>query len=118
MAEVYFTTFYVDALIQRLGGRAAPAVAIVAMLDERQRQDDQWGGPARDDEQRRVLDWLNLIQRQIRLAHMEGVDQDGHADDAGGYFDVARVKERLTKIAALALAGLESIDRKHARGEL
>lgn len=60
---------------------------------ERNRQDDQWGGPAHDDELDPV-DWAALIDDQTYW----GMEQDP--------------RQRFIKIAALAIAAIESLDRK------
>lgn len=61
---------------------------------ERARQDLQWGGPAHDDGHA-VEDWCSYIGRQL-------------------YFVEVRppVRDRLVKIAALAVAAIESLDRQ------
>jgi len=63
---------------------------------ERQRQDEQWGGPEHDDTHI-YSDWLRYIAYQSEQAKFESA------------------RERLIKIAALALAGIESWDRKASR---
>ncbi len=72
------------------------------VMVERARQDEQWGGPVNDDKND-WYDWRGLIYRQQQFMSMEGTD---HAR-----------RQRLIKIAALALAAVESMDRKkHAAG--
>lgn len=61
---------------------------------ERARQDAQWGGPAHDDEHE-LADWLSYIEQQAGAAYR---------NDAP--------RERLVKIAALAVAAIESLDRR------
>ncbi len=65
------------------------------IVDERARQDVKWGGPERDDEHDRVA-WLDFINGQ-RLAA---------ADKSAAEF-----RQRMIKIAALAVAAVESTDR-------
>lgn len=67
---------------------------------ERSRQDQEWGGPAHDD-QHEVTDWLEYIGKQ-----------HGRAFRASGP-DEAR--ERFVKIAALAAAAVERLDRQADR---
>jgi hypothetical protein len=62
-----------------------------AIKRERVEQDRQWGGPEHDDEHDEQ-DWSDFIVHQAC------------AIDFG--------RERLVKIAALAVAAIESIDRK------
>lgn len=73
------------------GERAADDIA-----QERAAQDQQWGGPAHDDEHASA-DWVWLIRSQIDAA------------------DPNDPRGRLVKIAALAIAGIESIDRRATR---
>lgn len=65
---------------------------------ERGRQDAKWGGPAHDD-QHSVPDWFDLIGERA---------DDPSAGDR---------RTALIKIAALAVAGIESIDRKAQRAK-
>ncbi len=69
------------------------------ILDERCAQDREWGGPDHDDNHY-PGDWLNLIERQVRRAWP--VDA----------FEYRR--RRLVKIAALAVAAMDSFDRTKA----
>lgn len=62
---------------------------------EREAQDAQWGGPEHDDEHS-PEDWMDFIELQI--AKFRATDED--------------VRERLIKIAALAVAGVEALDRQ------
>lgn len=65
--------------------------------NERNEQDAQWGGESHDDGHT-PFDWLNFIEHQIVRARE-------------GSVEYAIVRHRLVKIAALAVAGIESIDR-------
>lgn len=70
--------------------------------DERRRQDTQWGGPEHDD--RHAIDeWLDFIQKQLNEAEaLIGADEpDGDM----------QFRSRLVKVAALAVAAVESLDR-------
>lgn len=74
------------------------------ICDERIRQDQQWGGDAHDD-QHGVLEWLGFIDHQTDKAISEtaGLQTDRSI--------APHVRARLVKIAALAVAGMASIDR-------
>lgn len=81
------------------------AVVIVDVEEERRKQDAQWGGPECDD-QRLDADWCRYIHHQIRkileapaLYHLD-VDAV-----------LAESRSRFVKIAALAVAAIESICR-------
>lgn len=80
--------------------------------DERKRQDEQWGGPEHDDAHA-LRDWLTFIEKQVGAARMRQEDQNSRPDIAGGYLHVPELRRRLVKIAALAVAGIESIDRQY-----
>jgi hypothetical protein len=73
---------------------AAPSEAISDVLAERERQDAQWGGQDHDDQQSN-RDWTHYMGKQAaKIAP-----------------DPERARERYIKIAALAVAAIESIDR-------
>ncbi len=75
---------------------------------ERAMQDAQWGGPKHDD-MNRTLEWFSFIDDQADKLIFEIYDVDDEAT-------VARMaRARLIKIAALAVAGVQSIDRIGAR---
>ncbi len=65
---------------------------------ERKRQDAQWGGADHDDSHS-FDDWLRYIQRQSER------------------FRSDHKRARFVKIAALAVAALESIDRRASHAE-
>jgi hypothetical protein len=78
--------------------------AILAeVLAERDRQDEQWGGPKHDDDHIEQ-DWFAFIGNQIDKAERESFR----------LYAESTPRDRLIKIAALALAGIESIDRNAA----
>lgn len=63
---------------------------------ERALQDAQWGGPEHDD-QHTPHDWAQYIHNQLSMMfHREGEERD-----------------RFIKVAALAVAAVQSIDRKN-----
>jgi hypothetical protein len=83
-------------------------VAIRAAVDERIAQNEQWGGAAHDDEHTvntTAQCWRGFILDQYQKARA----------DLGGLFTVhdelRAERARLVKMAALAIAGIESIDR-------
>jgi len=61
---------------------------------ERGRQEAEWGGQYTDDKNTQS-DWLRLIEHQIHQAR----------------YHKAEFRERMIKIAALAVASVESYDR-------
>ncbi len=76
-----------------------PATA-AAIERERFRQNTQWGGPAHDDTHA-LGDWLEYITKQIAKAATALDKGDDH-----------EAEQRLIKIAALAVAAIESTTRK------
>jgi hypothetical protein len=69
---------------------------IAQVIQERKHQDRQWGGAAHDDTHS-VLEWGSYIcYQEAKL---------------GGQISVREARERFIKIAALAVAAVESIDR-------
>lgn len=66
---------------------------------ERARQDSKWGGPDHDDAHTHQ-EFLGFIEKQKNLA----LQPD----------DPQQPRTRLIKIAALAIAAVESLDRKNA----
>jgi hypothetical protein len=91
---------FVDAL-----QAAAPSPAITAVLEERQQQDAQSGGPAHDDKHDEG-DFLEYIGNQVGKAIADYDKAATPADEAAAF------RARFVKIAALAVAAIESIDRK------
>lgn len=65
---------------------------------ERRKQDEQWGG-AHHDDQHGWYDWIRLMEMQAFKM------SDGCAD----------MRERFVKMAALAVAAVESIDRQEKK---
>ena len=79
--------------------------AFADVVQERQLQDEEWGGPEHDDTHD-IADWMAFIQTQDDKL-FQGLGE-------GQMPDPREARERLVKIAALAIAGIESIDRKSA----
>lgn len=74
--------------------------AFADVLLERHRQDEQWGGPAHDDTHDED-EWAGYIEYQVRkINRSEGPE-----------------REAFVKIAALAVAAIQSIDRLAAMDE-
>lgn len=70
--------------------------------NEREAQDDKWGGADHDD-RHKPGDWTRFIVRQLGAAE-EGIDVH-HWDEW---------RRQMVQVAALAVAALETIDRKRA----
>lgn len=85
----------VSNLEEQLANSTSPVLQDI--LAERASQDAQWGGPAHDDEHF-IEDWLDFIEKQTQTARVV-IDYDDR-------------NKRLVKIAALAIAALESRRRK------
>lgn len=73
------------------------------ILKERAAQDAKWGGPDHDD-QHDPEEWLDLIEEQV-----------DHANVLIGSSTDEEYRKRLAKIAALAVAAIESLDQYHVR---
>lgn len=65
------------------------------VLEERARQDEEWGGPEHDD-QHTPADWLDFIEKQVSKAREQRFGS---------------MRGRFIKIAALAVAALQSMNR-------
>lgn len=74
---------------------------LIEVADERLRQDDKWGGQANDDSHS-TAEFVQLIE-----------DYAGWARTMAGMNSPAKARERLIQVAALAVAAVESIDRKN-----
>jgi hypothetical protein len=68
---------------------------IAQVIQERRMQDRQWGGSHHDDSHD-LIDWIQYMGYQA--THIKSGDP--------------KYRERLIKIAALAVAAIESLDRK------
>ncbi len=72
--------------------------------EERARQDAEWG---RDhDDGHTQSDWVALLTRHAGLAVNDGVTTE----------DADRYRRQLVRVAALAVAAVESLDRKRRAG--
>lgn len=71
---------------------------------ERKAQDEQWGGPEHDDGHS-WFDFLRFIRKQNCLAENE------HEKTFNTEKLIGMARARFVKIAALAVAAIESIDR-------
>lgn len=73
------------------------------VAEERQRQDEKWGGAAHDDFHR-PMDWHAIIS-----------DYNGWARRMLCMNSLEKARKRFIQIAALAVAAVESIDRRLQR---
>lgn len=98
-----------DTMLDEIRGQLDDGERIILdVVRERMRQDEQWGG-SRHDDTHHAGEWLQYIGKQQVLAVNETIaDDDLRLVDPQGY------RERLVKIAALAVAALQSHDRKSA----
>lgn len=76
---------------------------------ERALQDAQWGGAAHDDTHD-PASWCDFIEHQIHRAAATVSDRPTWTAD-----DLRLLRQRLIKIAALGIAGVQSIDRELVR---
>jgi hypothetical protein len=67
------------------------------IANERLMQDMEWGGPDHDDKHD-WYDWRQFLYKQLTSLSME--------------YEEVRRRRRFIKIAALAIAAVESMDRK------
>lgn len=98
-----------DTMLDEIRGQLGHGERIIFdVARERMWQDERWGGEKHDDSHTGD-DWLTFIDAQKIKARNECLD-DNHVVvvDPQGY------RERLVKIAALAVAALQSHDRKNA----
>jgi hypothetical protein len=66
---------------------------------ERERQDLKWGGPAHDD-QHGMADWIDYIEQRLEVIVRHQ------------WSDPLRARKKFLQIAAIAIAAVESFDRK------
>jgi hypothetical protein len=73
---------------------------LLEIVDERIKQDHEWGGPEHDDEHD-AFDWCNFIRKQLaRISTEESIEKGAHT-----------FRARMVKVAALAVAGIQARDR-------
>lgn len=89
------------------------AKIISKILNERDSQDLQWGGPEHDDAHR-PAEWLAFIRRQLVLAEIAG-DPGGDVRKRSDRVNMGEYRERMVKTAALIMAALESDHRNQER---
>ena len=77
-----------------------PAPIFIEIGMERTRQRQQWGGADHDD-RHDINDWFDYMRKQMHKVQYDGLEE--------------YEREALIKIAALAIAALESHDRLAAR---
>lgn len=95
--------------------REDPKVVIpthrIRLFDEvhkkREEQDKQHGGPSHDDNHE-PWDWGAIILRHAGLGMQETVGGTVSLDD------ILRLRRKMVDVAAIAIAAIESIDRKLA----
>lgn len=90
----------------------------VEVAAERARQDGLFGGPEHDDAHS-ATDWVAILVRHVGLA----VDDGSPAgicllDNPVAGHDPARYRRQMVRVAAVAIAALETFDRKAAAAEL
>jgi len=71
---------------------------------EREDQDEEWGGPDHDD--------AHEVDEFFMFIRWQGAKFEQDMDSLGCLPDPKMARERYIKIAALAVAAIESIDRK------
>ena len=79
--------------------RATASTVTLEVIAERARQDAKWGGPDHDD-QHGLEDFCGFINQRT-------------ADLARGFETTEHARKRMIQIAALAVAAVESMDRKN-----
>ncbi len=82
--------------------RSTREVVLDQVDAERHQQDEKWGGARHDDDHQRA-DWVSFIK-----------DHLDRATKAAPH-DMDEYRQQLLEIAALAVAGIESHDRKQRR---
>jgi len=69
---------------------------LTEVAEERDRQDEKWGGPEHDD-LHSVRDWIGYIRDHNKQA-----------------LDVGEFRQQMIRVAALAVAAVESYDRNNS----
>ncbi len=75
---------------------------------ERDRQDKQWGGWSHDDKHDRK-DWINFIHEHNSRAQKAVARKTGQPAP-----DLDEYRKQLVEVAALAVAGIEALDRRRS----
>lgn len=92
---------YTDAEVAILNKEAAMDAVLRDVANERKRQDVKWDGVF-DDDQWNALDWHEMIS-----------DYNGWARRMMAMNSPDKARNRYIQIAALAVAAVEALDRKH-----
>lgn len=79
---------------------AETSKVLYQIAEERQRQDQKWGGPANDD-QLDALDWHEMI-----------ADYNAWARRMAAMGSLDKARNRYVQLAAIAVAAVEAIDRR------
>lgn len=79
---------------------------------ERAEQDRKRGGPAHDDAHARE-DWLKFIEQHSRKVPFKAYESWELVEPAERAEAIAAYRKQMIRIAALAVAAVESFDRKH-----
>lgn len=90
-----------DLLSVHAVGEVIPMSLIQALADERVRQDGKWGGQGNDDA-KPTSHFVWLIEKYASWA-----------DVMASMGSVEKCRRRLTQVAAMAIASIQSIDRGH-----
>lgn len=86
--------------------KSAISQSVLALVgDKREVQDAQWGGPEHDDKHTK-LEWMDFISKQVEKFAVNLINR------GDAYMDTPDAKDRFVNIAALAIAALESFERK------
>jgi hypothetical protein len=91
-----------DRYVRILEGHITRDAIYFDISSERERQDAKWGGAAHD-KHHTVSDWVRFIHEHA-----------SKANEAASHGDIQRARARLIEVAALAVAGLEVLDKIEA----
>lgn len=83
--------------------RAGQRVVLEQVVEERRKQDRQWGGVNHDDEHERT-EWISFLKDHLDRAK-KAVHKSGDLDE---------YRQQLIEVAALAVAAAEAHDRRLA----
>ena len=86
--------------LEELHMTAETSKVLYQIAEERQRQDEKWGGSVNDD-QWSALDWHEML-----------ADYNAWARRMASMGSLDKARNRYVQLAALAVAAVESIDRK------